>query len=256
VLVDAGNGLINDTDLNITWTKDANLFSTLADAYQGGGHQAEFVSAIINAAGGVVHDTPNVQDNAGPGSYNLSSFDFDITHGVTTWWGAQAWVSYLNSISYGGQTDWRLPAVSPVNDSGFSYNLSFDGTTDVGYNTTAINAKASELAHLFYYELGNLGAYDTARQPQGGYGFINSGPFQNLQSVYWSGTEFAPYPAMAFAFQGHGSQDINGKSLPGYVWAVRPGQVEVVPIPASIWLFVSALTGVGLFRARLDAQCL
>jgi len=31
-LVNVGNGLIHDTDLNITWTQDANLFLTQATA--------------------------------------------------------------------------------------------------------------------------------------------------------------------------------------------------------------------------------
>jgi hypothetical protein len=74
-----------------------------------------------------------------------------------TWWGGQAWVNYLNSIAYAGITGRRLPIVTPINGNSFNNSYSTNGSTDVGYNTTAVNPTASELAHLHYNELGNLG---------------------------------------------------------------------------------------------------
>jgi hypothetical protein len=33
-------------------------------------------------------------------------------------------------------------------------------------------------------------------------------------------------------------------------WAVRPGQVAAVPVPAAVWLFGSALAGLGVIARR------
>ncbi|HVY70220.1 MAG TPA: hypothetical protein VHH73_09855, partial [Verrucomicrobiae bacterium] len=54
----AGNNLVVfDSDLNVFWTQDANLFHTQANSYNGGA--AAFVTAVINASGGTINDTPN-----------------------------------------------------------------------------------------------------------------------------------------------------------------------------------------------------
>ncbi|ANE57304.1 VPLPA-CTERM sorting domain-containing protein [Methylomonas sp. DH-1] len=49
---------------------------------------------------------------------------------------------------------------------------------------------------------------------------------------------------------------MNG-SLPRYsnIWAVAPGNVSSVPLPAAVWLFGSALAGLGICgRRRVEAQ--
>ncbi|MCP4290143.1 MAG: DUF1566 domain-containing protein [Gammaproteobacteria bacterium] len=44
-------------------------------------------------------------------------------------------------------------------------------------------------------------------------------------SVYWSGTEYAPYPYLAWYFDTYyGYQDYNDKSYEFYAWAVRSGE--------------------------------
>jgi len=73
-----------------------------------------------------------------------------------TWWGGQAWVNYLTASVMPGRPAGGCPLSRPVNGS-FDYNWSTDGSTDIGYNTTAVNATASELPHVYYNELGNLG---------------------------------------------------------------------------------------------------
>ncbi len=59
-------------------------------------------------------------------------------------------------------SSWRLPTT--VDGPGV---YGYDGTTTTGYNITT-----SEIGHLFYEELGNLGVYDTkagyTRNPIGG----------------------------------------------------------------------------------------
>ena len=248
LIVPAGNGLVvNDTDLNIAWTQDANLFRTQAAA------NPNLVTSIINV-------TPSVTD--GLGAHTMVAADFNTGTGTINWWGATAWVNYLNSISYAGESDWRLPTISPVNGSTLNPNVSFDGTTDRGFNSAAVNGTASELAHLFYHELGNLAQFNTAGVAQTGFGVTNAGPFANLEnSGYWSGTEagaeyeqgatFAWIFGTANGGQGAGPKANQDGLFPFFGWAVSPGQVAPVPIPAAVWLFGSGVAGLaGLARRR------
>lgn len=251
LLVPAGNSLVvNDTGLNVAWTQDANLFRTQAAA------NPNLVTSIISV-------TPSVTD--GLGTHTMVAGDFTTSTGAMNWYGAKAWVNYLNSISYAGETDWRLPIVSPVNGSTLNPTVSFDGTTDRGFNSAALNTTASELAHLFYHELGNLGQFNTAGATQSGFGVTNAGPFANLEnSGYWSGTEagaeyeqganFAWIFATANGAQGAGPKSGQGSLFPYFGWAVSPGQVAPVPVPAAVYLFGSGLIGLaGLARRRLAA---
>lgn len=80
MLIDAGNGLINDTDQTLVWTQDANLFKTQYDADNG------IVTDIINTVGSV-------------DGHTLVAGDFNTTSGSMTWWGAMAWADWLD---YGG----------------------------------------------------------------------------------------------------------------------------------------------------------
>ncbi len=157
-------------------------------------------------------------------------------------------------------TDWRLPQVTPVNGISFDHNLSYNGTTDRGFNSTAVNATASELAHLFLNELGNLSAFNTAGAPQAGSGLINSGPFSNFQSApYWTGTEFQ-FPTTTTDYQhawlfsnSNGAQGSGPKNdnTRFYAIAVHDGQLAAVPVPGAAWLMGSAIAGLmGLNRKR------
>lgn len=94
----AGGTMIYDTDLDITWVADVNLFKTLADA---SGDANVYVQNIISANNGVVYSSPNNYSDIN-GAYNLSSADFNISTGGMTWFGAMAWT---NSLVYGGYSD-------------------------------------------------------------------------------------------------------------------------------------------------------
>ena len=229
LVVPAGNSLVlNDTDLNVTWTQDANLFKTLATA---SGSAANFVTTIINSVGGKIYDTQNVYDTpASSGYHTLKASDFNTTWGLMTWWGAQAWVGYLNSISYGGVAGWRLPTTSPA---------------VAGYNQTD-----SELGHLFYTDLGGVADHPITITHNATYNLFN-----NVQSdEYWSGTENALLPENAWLFfTAAGYQNYFPKSSQFYAWAVRPGQVTSVPVPAAVLLMGSALFGFLGFGRRKAA---
>jgi len=74
------------------------------------------------------------------------------------------------NVSWGG--NWRLPETVDG-----AYSWGYDGTTTAGYNITS-----SEMGHLYYASLGNLGLYDTSEKFQPGWGLVKTGPFSNLQA--------------------------------------------------------------------------
>jgi hypothetical protein len=217
-LFDRGNGLIYDNATNITWAKDANLFQTQAAG------NANLVADIIAANNGVIHDIPNSFDN---GIYTLTSTDFTASSGTLDWWGAQAWIGYLNKASYDGYNNWALPTAS-LNISGF------------GFNQTG-----SQMGELFYNELGGV-AFSSISTTHN----VNYNLFTNVQiSPYWSDSN-SPDGAWSFFFGTGYEFPFNYKNGQYYAWAVRPGDVSSVPLPAAFWLFGSGLMGLLGFKRR------
>jgi hypothetical protein len=94
------------------------------------------VAAII-AASPTIFDTPNIFDTPpNGGSHTVSSDDFSSSQLVlVTWFGAQAFVGYLNSIDYAGSNQWALPSAG--------------ANPQIGFNPTG-----SQSGRLFYDELG------------------------------------------------------------------------------------------------------
>ena len=138
---------------------------------------------------------------------------YDYTNAADTWQDQMDWAAAL-TVTFGDNTytDWRLPTALNQDGSG----------PEAGNDVTG-----SEMGHLYYTEMGNT---------SGGGGFTSSGPFSNLQFLYyWSGTEYSnPDEAWAFGFF-NGLQLANYKVTSFAAWAVRPG--NVVPEPATIALF-------------------
>lgn len=196
-------------------------------------------------------------------NYALTSgYDSD---GRMNWYEANEWAASLNP--YGsGITGWRLPSVNDINreypgvpDGCTFYDGSVYWGVDCGYN---IEPESGELAYMYYTTLGNSaryewwhdGSYLPDAQPGGG--LYQAGPFSfsALYREFWSATEYAPDPSLAWDFYfGAGEQGFDDKDVSKYVWAVHAGDVgvEVVPVPAAVWLFGSGLLGlVGLGRKR------
>ena len=139
VSTDGGLG-VYDTTNNVTWTSNANLFATQAASYSAGA--AAFVSAVIADSGGVIHDTPNSYDPSG--TYTLSAGDFNTSTGTVDYWGARAWVNFLDATNYGGSNHWALPTT-------------VDNNASAGYPSGGAGDSAqssSQLARLFYGGLG------------------------------------------------------------------------------------------------------
>ena len=136
-----------------------------------------------------------------------------------SWDNAKSWASGLTVGTFSG---WSLPSADPA--------------------CGAFNCTNSQMGELYYTALGN---------PAGG-PLSNTGPFKNLQSNdYWSGTEYAPSPDLAWDFNtNNGNQNAFTKSTGLYALAVRPGDVAAVPEPGMVALLLSGLAGVMVMRRR------
>jgi hypothetical protein len=160
----------------------------------------------------------------------------DYSSGSKEWPDLISWAKALNedgaltiklnpgvNINWNGE--WRLPkTVDAARKNGY------DGSTTAGFNITS-----SEMGHLFYVSLGNLGYYDKQGNVQAGFaGLKNKGPFQNLkESIYFSGTVYSIYTNHPWQFNFYyGSQDFtsftNSYAYPGL--AVRSGKVVSAPV--------------------------
>jgi len=193
-LIDYGNYLIYDTDLNITWFGYTEY----------------------------------------PRTHRLGA----MGKGRLTWNEA---LRFADEFVYAGFDDWRLPTTV----DGF-HQSAYDGSATAGFNYTN-----SEMGHLYYVELGNLGyTSPTGYQGQAGWGLNNVGPFSGLlPEVYWSGTNYALFPNTAWSFNFRdGNQETLGQSGSYNVLLVRDG--SPVPIPGAVWLLGSGLAGLITIRRK------
>ena len=161
------------------------------------------------------------------------------------WDAANTWAS---GLTLGGVSGWRLPYISVAEGAG-----PFTGTP-VDCSTASESAcRDNELGYMYYHNLGGIRNEEIL--------INNDDPdlalFSTLRSYgYWSGTEFESSVdlfldnAWLLDFDG-GRSFTNGKIVPYYSWAVHPGNVGAVPVPAAIYLFGSGLLGlIGIARRK------
>ena len=153
-------------------------------------------------------------------------------NGLDIWGNQVAWAAGYSQThtGYGTFDDWRLPSMD-VNGDETIVNCS---------SASEVACRDNEYGYLFWQYGGIWGA----------------GNFTHIQQYYyWSGTEYAPNPNVAWGFRFNSGNHFNDyKNLNGYyALAVRDGDIaaSVVPVPAAVWLFGSALMWLlGLRRRR------
>ncbi|MHB8621890.1 MAG: VPLPA-CTERM sorting domain-containing protein [Sulfuricaulis sp.] len=159
--------------------------------------------------------------------------------GLMTWSQANTWAA---SLTVDGISGWRLPlTVQP--DPNCSLQINPGGGFPLqGEN---FNCTDSEMPNLFK-ELGGVAGQSITTTHNSNYSL-----FTNVQAFnYWSATEYAPANSSAWYFDFfNGVQAPNDKTVSNNAWAVHPGDVVTVPLPAAAWLFGSGLLGlVGMAR--------
>jgi hypothetical protein len=156
--------------------------------------------------------------------------------GLMNWADGNAWAS---NYSIGAYDDWRMPTVvQPDSNCGES----FDAGPGIGIQSYGFNCTGSEMAQLWYTQLGNTEGSMT-----------RTGDFLNLQSdFYWSSTEYALNPDGAWVFGTYnGFQNVGGKTNQFYSIAVHDGNIGTpVPEPKSLLLALTALSFMALVRRR------
>ncbi len=228
--------------LNLTLTVTVLVISSSANAH------------LISRLGGQAYfnDEANLtwlaDANYAATQYANSGGTVGDADGLMTWAEATSWAA---NLVVDGVSGWRLANTVDVGNDGPTFTNVYQGV-DYGYNITA----ASELSNMFFNVLGNKAFFDTNGTATGcaaapDYCLSNTGPFSNIQSfIYWSATEYAPYTTSTWNFNmGAGLQLSSNKTDTQYAWAVQPGDVSAVPVPAAVWLFASGLIGLtGLAR--------
>ncbi|NCF63588.1 MAG: DUF1566 domain-containing protein [Gammaproteobacteria bacterium] len=146
-------------------------------------------------------------------------------------WDAQ--VAWAAALDINGVTGWRLPSID-VDGGGI-----FDCAT-----STQAECTDNEYGHLFYYGADTIKGNGNEIDPD-----VDASPFTDVQSDwYWSSTLNGSLPYF-FNFS-EGTFTIAGKATNIAAWAVKDGDVGVVPIPAAVWLFGSALGLLGWVRRK------
>lgn len=221
-----------DTVLDITWLADANL--------------------------------------AGTETFGVDSIDAD---GTMTWFTANDWIAAMNDASHLGFDDWRLPLLAPVNGDEFTADfIANDASIDFGYARTTTDGSdggwrdgdgnpVSEMGHMFYVNLGNLGFCEPNDESpesciaQTGWGLHNTAEFSSIQvGRYWTSVDFVldgvTTGAWDFRFDNAGLQSSSLKTSELLVWAVRPGDVAAVPEPGFLTLLATGLLGLFGLKQR------
>ena len=198
-------------------------------------------AALVNRGGGMIYDTTR----------NITWLANMNVNGLLNWGTATAWA---NNLVYGGFSDWRLPTLNPA-DTTCSNNFNPGSGFPNQYFGTGCTG--GELSGLFVTDLGNKAGESVLNQvgdtPEQ---IANLALFSNVQSdFYWSGTEYAPNPTLAWNFFTHvGFQNDFVKASALYAVAVRPGDVAASVLePQTLALALLALGPTVVARRRRPA---
>ncbi len=183
-------------------------------------------AALIDRGGGMIYD--DVLDITWLQDASLG--------GQLNWSDSVAWA---DGLSFGGFDDWRLPWMDVNGDQ--SDTIIGEGIVDCS-TATEVACRDNELGYMFYYNLGGMSGDDLTGDQT---------PFTNIQLAQWSGTDFLPAPGVAWGLVFENG-DLGGISVGAVdiagTWAVRSGDVAVIPLPAGVWLLGSGLLGLAGLR--------
>jgi len=192
-------------------------------------------ATLLDRGHGLIYD--DVLDITWLQNANLgagSSFDdgFNTSDGRMTW---QSAVDWADGLSFQGFDDWRLATFNSASPTTSAFDCS-SGTA------AACAASGNELGYMYYHNMGSSGV--TTGTPT-----VDGVALNNVQSAYWSGTEFNSTNAWDFDFV-NGGQFHDVKSINLAAWAVRPGDVLAAPEPTTLLLLGLGLAGLGFGRRR------
>jgi hypothetical protein len=176
-------------------------------------------AALVDRGEGFIYD--DVLDITWAQNANLN--------GLASWEEQTAWAdgySQTHSV-FGNFDDWRLPSLDRNGDGQFALCQSF--------NVSEVECRDTEFGYLYY---------------QNGISLASPGVFTDIQlNNYWASNVQVGDPVIAAGFEFLSGQSIGDfKSSQFGSWAVRDG--DIVPVPAAVWLFGSALMGLGWMRRR------
>jgi hypothetical protein len=242
-----------------------NIVAVVAIASVVGNAQA----ALFDRGGGLLYDdvlkVTWLQDASYAKTIGLGS------GGLMNWATANSWVAglvYHDSVRNVDHSDWRLPMMI---DTGAPGEQCTNSGTDCGYNVQTYDGVTgkvySEMAHMYYNNLGLKGTFSPSGSYQPDFGIFGNGTYngssfaphgqnnvglvRNLQAyIYWSSLEYAPDTSLAWNFfMNVGTQRSDLKNAHYfYAWAVRDGDVAspvAAPIPEPE-TYAMMLAGLGL----------
>src|SRR5258708_3169804 len=108
-------------------------------------------------------------------SYSLTAADFDTIAGGMTWFGAVAWINYLNVTSYHGYSDGRFPDIGTPGD------LPAASMGTCYPSNSGLSISSSEWWELSFTELGGIAVTPISTTHHGSYAL-----FSRIQCAYWS----------------------------------------------------------------------
>jgi hypothetical protein len=158
--------------------------------------------------------------------------DADI-NGLNNW---LTQVDWAGDLILGDFTDWRLPTTTQPDASCSGQLDPGSGFPMQGFGG---GCTGSEMGHIFNVDGVSSGS---------------PGLFVNLSGgFYQSGTEYAPDNNLVWIFTPNAGNQTTGNKLDSiHAWAVHDGNPggAVVPVPAAVWLFGSALGILGWMRRK------
>ena len=203
-------------------------------------------AALVDRGGGLIYDSNlNITWLQDANYANTSGHDAD---GRMSWDDANAWagsLSIYDPVRDVAWDDWRLPSMD-VDGSGFDSTPVICDPDKPGPVASELECRDNEYGYMFYQN--------------GVSGSASPGLFTNFSNPYgyWSSTDdtsdlTTPDSSLAWHYSvSSGDLSISDKSWEWYAWAVHDGDIGLspVPVPAAIWLFGSALVGLGFIGWR------